>query len=79
MTLVERLLNVNPTSVILLIPTLVILGHLVPWLVDPHGLRSFPGPWLAHFSDLWLGRASRRGRRSVAVHEMHQKYGELGQ
>ena len=79
MTLVERLLNVNPTSVILLIPTFVILGHLVPWLVDPHGLRSFPGPWLAHFSDLWLGRASRRGRRSVAVHEMHQKYGELVQ
>jgi benzoate 4-monooxygenase len=79
MSLLEHLLNVIPTvtSVILLIPTLVILGYLVPWLVDLHGLRSFPGPWLAHFSDLWLGRVARRGHRSEVVHELHEKYGEL--
>ncbi|KAI9465313.1 cytochrome P450 monooxygenase pc-bph [Lactarius psammicola] len=75
MSLVEYLLNVGPTSVIFLILTLVIFGHLVPWLVDPHGLRSFPGPWLAHFSDLWLGRVARRGHRSEVVHELHEKYG----
>ncbi|KAI9441682.1 cytochrome P450 monooxygenase pc-bph [Lactarius indigo] len=75
MSLLEHLLDVSPTSVILLIPTLVILGHVVPWLVDPHGLRSFPGPWLAHFSDLWLGRVARRGHRSQVVHKLHEKYG----
>ncbi len=77
MSFVEHLLNVSPTSVILLIPTFVILGHLIPWVVDPHGLRSFPGPWLASFSDLWLGSVARRGHRSEVVHELHEKYGEL--
>ncbi|KAF8270465.1 cytochrome P450 monooxygenase [Lactarius quietus] len=75
MSLVERLLSLSPTSVILLVPVLVILGHLVPWIVDPHGLRSFPGPWLACFSDLWLGRVARQGHRSEVVHELHEKYG----
>ena len=79
MSLIDHLLNVNPTSFILLFPTLVILGHLVPWLVDPHGLRSFPGPWLAHFSDLWLGRVARQGHRSEVVHDLHEKHGELEQ
>jgi benzoate 4-monooxygenase len=32
---------------------------------------------LAHLSDLWLGRAARRGRRSLAVHELHEKYGKF--
>jgi benzoate 4-monooxygenase len=75
MSFVEHLLNVSPASVIILVPTLVILGHLIPWIVDSHGLRSFPGPWLAHFSDLWLGRVAHQGHRSEVVHELHQKYG----
>ena len=79
MTIVEQTLsffrNVHPALIFLLVPTLVILVHLVPWLVDPHGLRAFPGPWLARFSDLWLGRVAQRGHRSEVVHEMHEKYG----
>ena len=76
MSFVEHL-NVSPASVIILVPTLVILGHLIPWFVDSHGLRSFPGPWLAHFSDVWLGRVAHQGHRSEVVHELHKKYGEL--
>ena len=76
MSFVEHL-NVSLASVIILVPTLVILGHLIPWFVDPHGLRSFPGPWLAHFSDVWLGRVAHQGHRSEVVHELHQKYGEF--
>jgi benzoate 4-monooxygenase len=83
MSLVEHLLNFSPTSLptsaILLVPALVILVHLVPWIVDPHGLRSFPGPWLACFSDLWLGRVAIHGHRSEVVHELHEKYGEFEQ
>lgn len=83
MSLIEHLLNFRPaslpTSAILIVPILVILGHLVPWIVDPNGLRSFPGPWLAGFSDLWLGRIAHQGHRSEVVHELHEKYGELGQ
>ncbi|KAI0002159.1 cytochrome P450 monooxygenase [Russula compacta] len=67
--------NLHPVWIASVVPALVILAHLVPWLVDPHGLRSFPGPWVAQFSDLWLGRVARQGHRSQVVHEMHQKYG----
>jgi len=81
MTLVEQsfhfLHNVNPTYIIaFVVPTLVTLVHLVPWFVDRHGLRSFPGPSVARFSDLWLGRVAQQGHRSEVVHKMHQKYGE---
>lgn len=69
--------NVHPALLVAIIPTIVILVHFIPWLVDPHGLRSFPGPWVARFSDLWLGRVAQQGHRSEVVHQMHQKYGEL--
>jgi benzoate 4-monooxygenase len=61
------------------IPTIVILVHFIPWLLDPHGLKSFPGPWMAHFSDLWLGHVAQQGHRSEVVHWMHEQYGEHGQ
>jgi hypothetical protein len=68
---------VHPALILTLVPPLVLLVHFIPWLVDPHGLRSFPGPWLARFSDLWLGRVAKQGHRSEVVHQMHEKYGEL--
>ncbi|KAI9508525.1 cytochrome P450 monooxygenase pc-bph [Russula earlei] len=72
---VHLLHGIHPAFVVAVIPTLVILVHLVPWLVDPHGLRSFPGPLVARFSDLWLGRVAQQGHRSQVVHKMHEKYG----
>ena len=77
MSLVEHLLKLRPTSLltlaIFLVPVLVILGHLVPWIA---GLRPFPGPWLARFSDLWLGFIVPQGHHSEVVHDLHKKYGE---
>jgi benzoate 4-monooxygenase len=67
---------VHPALILTLVPALVLLVHFIPWLVDPHGLRSFPGPWLARFSDLWLGRVAKHGHRSEVVHQMHEEYGE---
>ncbi|KAI0294428.1 cytochrome P450 [Russula brevipes] len=67
--------NPHPALIVFLVPAVVVLVHFIPWLVDPHGLRSFPGPWVARFSDLWLGRVAQHGHRSEVVHEMHQKYG----
>ena len=69
--------NIQPTLLVAIVPAIVILVHFIPWFVDPHGLRSFPGPWVARFSDLWLGRVAQQGHRSEVVHQMHQKYGEL--
>ena len=64
-------------TTILSASALVILAvHLVPYVVDTHGIRSIPGPWLAKFTDAWLGRVAARGHRSEVVHEMHKEYGE---
>ncbi|KAI6019956.1 cytochrome P450 [Pisolithus orientalis] len=52
-----------------LLPLAVVFAHLVP--------RSIPGPFLAKFSDIWLGWVSSLGHRSDVVHELHKKYGPL--
>ncbi|KAK0496381.1 cytochrome P450 monooxygenase [Armillaria luteobubalina] len=54
---------------------LVVLVHLVPYLVDSHGLRSYPGPLVAKFSDAWLGYTTYKGHRSEVVHDLHMRYG----
>ncbi|KAF9023814.1 benzoate para-hydroxylase [Hymenopellis radicata] len=41
--------------------------------MDP--LRDIPGPLLARYTPLWLAFQARMGRRYLAVHELHQKYG----
>jgi hypothetical protein len=71
--------DVHPAFFVAVVPAIVILAHFIPWLVDPHGLRSFPGPWVARFSDLWLGRVAQQGHRSEVVHRMHEKYGKQNQ
>lgn len=71
------MLSVDFYSLALTIPALVFLAHFVPWLVDPRGIRDYPGPFLAKFSDLWLGYVSKMGHRSEDVHKVHQKYGML--
>lgn len=63
-------------TVAILISAAFLLVHLVPWLVDPHGIRKYPGPFFAKFTDVWLGWVCKNGHRSEVVHSMHQKYGE---
>lgn len=67
--------NFDLSTLALLALAAFALVHLVPYLLDAHGLRKYPGPFLAKFSDLWLGYISKNGHRSEIVHEMHQKYG----
>lgn len=57
------------------VPLLIALFHIVPWALDAQRVRDIPGPFLAKFSDLWLGYVSKSGHRSEVVHEMHEKYG----
>ncbi|PFH49587.1 hypothetical protein AMATHDRAFT_147425 [Amanita thiersii Skay4041] len=63
------------STLALLVPLAVFLVHFVPWLLDTRGIRSYPGPFLAKFSDLWLGMVSKSGHRSEIIHELHLKYG----
>jgi benzoate 4-monooxygenase len=67
--------KVDLVSLAFLVPAVVLLAHFAPWFLDPHGIRSIPGPFLAKFSDAWLGWISAQGHRSEVVHEMHKKYG----
>ncbi|KAI0309649.1 cytochrome P450 monooxygenase pc-bph, partial [Amylostereum chailletii] len=56
--------------------TVVVLAiHIIPWILDSRGIRAYPGPWLAKFSDLWLTWTVLQGHRSEVVHELHKKYG----
>lgn len=64
------------TSIAVFVVVAIAVAHLVPYLVDEHGIRAYPGPWLARLSKLWLARAALQGRTGAAVHELHEKYGE---
>ncbi|KIY63303.1 cytochrome P450 monooxygenase [Cylindrobasidium torrendii FP15055 ss-10] len=53
----------------------VVLLHVGVYLLDPHSIKRYPGPWLAKFTDLWLIRVSYNGHRSEDVHRLHEKHG----
>jgi benzoate 4-monooxygenase len=57
------------------VPGAILVAHLIPWLWDSHDIRNYPGPFLAKFSDIWLGYVAKKGHRSEVVHEVHRKYG----
>lgn len=63
-------------TILLLIPTTVVLVHVINYLVDPHKIGKYPGPFFAKFSEVWLGRVAAEGHRSEVVHELHKQYGE---
>lgn len=69
--------NLDFSSLALLVPLAVFLVHFVPWVLDSKGIRSYPGPFLAKFSDLWLHLASKAGHRSETVHQVHLQYGPI--
>ena len=60
--------------------TVILAVHLVPYLNDPHRIRvnGISGPFLAMFSDIYLGWVAVQGRRSEIVDDLHKKYGEYG-
>jgi benzoate 4-monooxygenase len=70
-------LNIDAATLAILVPAIVLLFHLVPYLADPRVIRALPGPFLARFSDAWLGWVSSQGHRSEVVHELHRKHGTL--
>ncbi|KIM86675.1 hypothetical protein PILCRDRAFT_96068 [Piloderma croceum F 1598] len=67
--------GVDSITLLIFILIIVLLVHIVGYVADPHGIRSIPGPFLAKFSDIWLGMVSGHSHRSEVVHEMHKKYG----
>jgi benzoate 4-monooxygenase len=70
-----RLVDLNYLSALLLIPVPILLAHVISYLRDPYNQRSIRGPFLARFSDIWLGWVTSQGHRSDVVHQLHNKYG----
>ncbi|KAK0466882.1 cytochrome P450 monooxygenase [Desarmillaria tabescens] len=68
-------LHTDLPTVIATVIVLAILVHLVPYLIDSHRLRSYPGPLVAKFSDAWLGSVGYHGHLSEVVYDLHRKYG----
>ncbi|KAH9949850.1 cytochrome P450 monooxygenase pc-bph [Amylocystis lapponica] len=54
---------------------IVFAVHFFPYLIDPHGLRAYPGPFFAKFTDAWMAMSASRGRRSEEVYKLHQRFG----
>lgn len=69
--------GINLPTVLTLLLSTVVFVHLVPFIADPFSQRRIPGPFLAKFSDLWLGWVTSHGHRSDVVHELHKKYGTV--
>ena len=58
---------------LLLIP---ILYYILPY-VRNRSLWNIPGPLPAALSNLWLMYQVRRGRRYLAVDNLHKRYGKI--
>ncbi|KAH8812705.1 cytochrome P450 [Xylogone sp. PMI_703] len=60
-----------------IIPVAFILYYLVPYLTSNTALNDIPGPFVAKFSNLWLMKQARQGRRYKVVDEWHKKCGKF--
>ncbi|KAF9446483.1 cytochrome P450 monooxygenase [Macrolepiota fuliginosa MF-IS2] len=69
--------NINIQTVACAIPVAVILYHVIPFLLDPQGIRKYPGPFLAKFTDFYLAYISKGQHRSEILHDYHLKHGPI--
>lgn len=77
MSVFSDFVSLEPSIWLVVLPILafVLLVHLVPYFIDSHGIRPYPGPFLAGLSDVWLGWVAAKGHRSEVVHELHKTHG----
>ncbi|PSR72287.1 hypothetical protein PHLCEN_2v11879 [Hermanssonia centrifuga] len=73
--LFDRLVHLDVVTILAIGASALLLAHILPYLVDPSGIRSYPGPLAAKLSHVWLGWIAARGRINTVVHEEHQKHG----
>ncbi|KAG8754595.1 hypothetical protein FRC11_006578 [Ceratobasidium sp. 423] len=67
---------IEPMHVGLAASLLIPAYFIVPYLLDPHDYRRFPGPTSAAFSNAWLAWTVHTGKRQELVHKAHLKYGK---
>ncbi|KAL7006345.1 hypothetical protein EMMF5_003998 [Cystobasidiomycetes sp. EMM_F5] len=76
MALLDVLVDLGPVKLVGILVAGILLVHIVPFFLDPYGLRKYPAPGLAAFTDFWLVYQTRLGRRFQVLDEAHRKYGK---
>ncbi|BGO91521.1 hypothetical protein NBRC10512_003182 [Rhodotorula toruloides] len=75
---IDDILKSGVVPLVLAAPLLVALLYiLVPHFTAYAKLRKYPGPTVAGFTQLWLAKQTRIGKRSEIVHQEHQKHGKF--
>lgn len=67
----------NPLLLLAALPVVLVVAKVVNYLTDSSGLRSYPGPFLAKFTDAWIFWMVSRNRWSRSVEDVHIKYGNI--
>lgn len=77
LTIQQLISHVSTTPILISIIVLAAAGlfHIIAYFKDSSGLRSFPGPFLAKFTDAWMFSVVNGNRWSTTVESLHKKYG----
>ena len=67
----------NPLLLLAALPIMLVAAKVVNYLTDPSGLRSYPGPFLAKFTDAWIFWKVSHNRWSSSIEDVHKKYGNI--
>jgi hypothetical protein len=73
--ILERLLNISPTTLFIIPPVGILIYGFLQYLLDP--LRSVPGPFLARFSRLWYFLEIYKGSFEETNIGLHRRYGPI--
>ena len=78
LTMIDLLPNVSLQWIYAVLPAIIVLVHLGPYLLDTHRIRAngITGPLLARFSDAWLVWVAAHEHTSEVVHEQHKNLGK---
>ncbi|KAJ5899410.1 hypothetical protein N7495_004154 [Penicillium taxi] len=63
--------------VALVAPIWFIIYYTVPYFTNYHPLHRVPGPFIAKFSNIWIGLGARRGKKFDLIDKAHRKYGKV--
>ncbi|KAI0708217.1 cytochrome P450 [Fomitopsis betulina] len=67
----------NPLLLLAALPVILVVAKVVDYLADSSGLRPYPGPFLAKFTDAWIFWTVSRNRWSRSVEDAHKRYGPI--
>lgn len=70
-------LLLSPWTMAVAIPVWFAFYYIYPYLVSYGHLSRVPGPFVAKFSNIWVGLSARHGQKYAAVDTAHRKYGKV--